>query len=41
MSANLVMNQDATHSIEDDLESVLYVILWMALMYTMCSDPSR
>ncbi|KAG1868916.1 hypothetical protein C8R48DRAFT_598373, partial [Suillus tomentosus] len=33
MSANLVENKHATHTIEDDLESSFYVIFWVALMY--------
>ncbi|KAG2060950.1 hypothetical protein BDR06DRAFT_871175, partial [Suillus hirtellus] len=34
MSAHLVQHKDARHDIKDDLESSLYVILWIALMYT-------
>ncbi|KAG2058435.1 hypothetical protein BDR06DRAFT_1004152 [Suillus hirtellus] len=34
MSANLVKNKHATHTIKDDLESSFYVIFWVALMYT-------
>ncbi|KAG2088560.1 uncharacterized protein F5147DRAFT_658678 [Suillus discolor] len=34
MSAHLVQNRDARHDVEDDLESSLYVVLWIALMYT-------
>jgi hypothetical protein len=35
MSAHLVQNRDAKHDVEDDLESSLYVVLWVALMYTV------
>ncbi|KAG2124293.1 hypothetical protein BD769DRAFT_1307493, partial [Suillus cothurnatus] len=31
MSAHLVKNINAVHGVEDDLESSLYVVLWMAL----------
>ncbi|KAG2045405.1 hypothetical protein BDR06DRAFT_845454, partial [Suillus hirtellus] len=31
MSAHLVQNRDARHDVEDDLESSLYVVLWIAL----------
>ncbi|KAG2103035.1 hypothetical protein BD769DRAFT_1299173, partial [Suillus cothurnatus] len=31
MSAHLVENRDAKHDVEDDLESSLYVVLWVAL----------
>ncbi|KAG2094039.1 uncharacterized protein F5147DRAFT_657282 [Suillus discolor] len=34
MSAHLVENKDATHDVEDDLESSLYVVLWVALLWT-------
>ncbi|KAG2095105.1 uncharacterized protein F5147DRAFT_778800 [Suillus discolor] len=34
MSAHLVENEDTTHDVEDDLESSLYVILWVALLWT-------
>ncbi|KAG2073504.1 hypothetical protein BDR04DRAFT_950482, partial [Suillus decipiens] len=34
MSAYLVQNQNAPHVIEDDLESSLYVVLWVALKYS-------
>ncbi|KAG2089146.1 uncharacterized protein F5147DRAFT_658498 [Suillus discolor] len=33
MSAHLVENEDATHDVEDDLESSLYVVLWVALLW--------
>ena len=34
MSAALVMNNNAQHTFVDDLESVLYVIIWLVLMYS-------
>ncbi|KAG1843221.1 hypothetical protein C8R48DRAFT_579610, partial [Suillus tomentosus] len=34
MSAYLVQNQDAPHVVEDDLESSLYVVLWVALKFS-------
>jgi hypothetical protein len=37
MSAALVMNKAAPHTFVDDLESVLYVILWLVLMYSPSS----
>lgn len=41
MSASLVANRDAPHLLEDDLESAFWVLLWMALMYSVCSDPNK
>ncbi|KAG1853458.1 hypothetical protein DFJ58DRAFT_660885 [Suillus subalutaceus] len=35
MSAHLVQNRDTKHDVKDDLESSLYVVLWVALMYTV------
>jgi len=37
MSAALVMNKAAPHTFVDDLELVLYVILWLVLMYSPSS----
>ncbi|KAF9237996.1 hypothetical protein BU15DRAFT_48132, partial [Melanogaster broomeanus] len=34
MSAVLVRFRDIPHTVHDDLESVLYVILWVAIMYS-------
>jgi hypothetical protein len=34
MSASLVMNNNAPHTFVDDLELVLYVIIWLVLMYS-------
>ncbi|KAG2103653.1 hypothetical protein BD769DRAFT_1676364 [Suillus cothurnatus] len=34
MSAHLVENRDNKHDVEDDLESSLYVVLWVALLCT-------
>ncbi|KAG1740422.1 uncharacterized protein EDB91DRAFT_1248302 [Suillus paluster] len=33
MSAHLVKNSTTNHTVEDNLESSLYVVLWTALMY--------
>jgi hypothetical protein len=44
MSANLIsqMNGDkTTHTIEDDLESSIYVLMWMTLMYSETSDKGQ
>jgi hypothetical protein len=44
MSANLIgqMNgQNTTHTLQDDLESSLYVLIWMVLMYSETSDKSQ
>ena len=40
MSAALVAQLDMPQCVMDDLESTLYVILWMAIMYSSCSDIS-
>jgi hypothetical protein len=37
MSAALVKTREALHTFVDDLESILYVILWLALMYSISS----
>jgi hypothetical protein len=37
MSAALVKNNNALHTFVDDLESFLYVILWLTLMYSPSS----
>ena len=29
------------HDFKDDLESLIYVLLWMTLMYLDCSDPKH
>ncbi|KAF8443808.1 hypothetical protein L210DRAFT_3735437 [Boletus edulis BED1] len=34
MSGALVYFTDAQHTVEDDLESILYVLLWVAVMYS-------
>jgi hypothetical protein len=40
MSANLVHNPHAQHGFKDDLESSLYILLWVILMYSTVSDPT-
>jgi|ERR1700678_796235 hypothetical protein len=41
MSARLVAKMDGVHSLQDDLESAIYVLLWMILMYSETSDRDR
>ncbi|KAF9232713.1 hypothetical protein BU15DRAFT_16966, partial [Melanogaster broomeanus] len=41
MSAVLVRFRDIPHTVHDDLESVLYVILWVAIMYSPSNLMSR
>ena len=41
MSARLVARLDGVHSFQDDLESTIYVLLWMILMYSETSDRDR
>ena len=44
MSADLIdqMNgKHTTHTLEDDLESSIYVLMWMTLMYSETSDKSQ
>lgn len=38
MSAALVGQLDTSQGLMDDLESTLYVVLWMAIMYSPCRD---
>jgi hypothetical protein len=37
MPASLVMNNEALHTFVDDLELVLSIIIWLALMYSSSS----
>lgn len=42
MSGALVYFKDAQHTVEDDLESVLYVLLWVAVIYSHSNlSPER
>lgn len=41
MSARLVARMKGPHSFQDDLESSIYVLLWMILMYSETSDSSQ
>jgi len=41
MSGKLVSKMDGLHDIQDDLESSIYVLLWMTLMYSKCSNPKQ
>jgi hypothetical protein len=38
MSCKLIASKDWLHDFTDDLESSIYVILWVMLMYSTCSD---
>lgn len=40
MSASLVGLLDIPQCLMDDLESTLYVLLWITIMYSPCSDSS-
>lgn len=37
MSARLISNLEGEHDLQDDLESSIYILLWMALMFLECS----
>lgn len=39
MSAALVAHYGVPHGLRDDLESSIYVLLWVALMYSQTSNP--
>lgn len=44
MSANLISQMNGkhtTHTLQDDLESSIYVLMWMTLMYSETSDKSQ
>jgi len=41
MSARLVARLDGVHSFQDDLESTIYVLLWMILMYSETSNRDQ
>ena len=41
MSARLIGNMEGPHVLADDLESLIYILLWMALMYSECSDITQ
>ena len=44
MSANLIAQMNGkhtTHTLQDDLESSIYVLMWMTLMYSETSDKSQ
>lgn len=41
MSARLISAMAGQHELQDDLESSIYVLLWMALMYSECSNKSQ
>jgi hypothetical protein len=41
MSAKLVSNMGGQHDFKDDLESSLYVLLWVTLVYSECSNSEQ
>ena len=41
MSARLIGQMNGSHDLRDDLESSLYILLWMALMFSKCSNPGQ
>jgi hypothetical protein len=41
MSAALISQLMGQHGLRDDLESTIYVLLWVALMYSETSDPDQ
>jgi hypothetical protein len=41
MSAALISQPMGQHGLRDDLESAIYVLLWVALMYSETSDPDQ
>jgi hypothetical protein len=41
MSGKLIFRDDSPHDFRDDLESTIYILLWVALMYSRCSDGEK
>ena len=41
MSANLIAQMHGVHCLQDDLESTIYVLLWITLMYSDTSDRDQ
>lgn len=41
MSARLIGHMDGPHDLKDDLKSSLYILLWMALMFSKCSNTEQ
>lgn len=41
MSAALISQPTGQHGLKDDLESSIYVLLWVALMYSKTSNPEQ
>lgn len=41
MSARLIAHMVGSHDFRDDLESSIYVLLWVVLMYSECSDRAQ
>lgn len=38
MSGKLISEKEHVHNFNDDLESTIYILLWVALMYSKCSN---
>ena len=41
MSSKLISDPNWRHDFQDDLESSIYVLLWVMLMYSTCSNPAQ
>jgi hypothetical protein len=41
MSAALISQPAGQHRVKDNLESLIYVLLWVALMYSETSNPEQ
>ena len=41
MSSKLISQKIWQHDFRDDLESSIYVLLWVTLMYSSCSDVGQ
>jgi hypothetical protein len=41
MSDALINNPNAQHSFVDDLESTVYILMWMTLMYSSINEPAQ
>ena len=41
MSARLIAHMVGSHDFRDDLESSIYVLLWVGLVYSECSDRAQ
>jgi hypothetical protein len=41
MSSKLISDENWQHSVTDDLESSIWVLLWVTLVYSTCSKPEQ